>query len=69
VISGERNRILWNIDLLLGNDREISNYTTAVTRQRSLNSNRGTACSVRSVLRCHKKDNLARIQSVKELVC
>jgi hypothetical protein len=31
----------WYVDPLLGNDQEISNYTTAVTRQRSVNSNRG----------------------------
>jgi hypothetical protein len=38
------------------NDREISNYTTAVTRQRLVNSNRGTMFSVRSVpRRCRQK--------------
>jgi hypothetical protein len=34
------HKILWHVDLLLGNDSEISNYTTAVTRQRPVNSNR-----------------------------
>jgi hypothetical protein len=34
--------ILWNVDPLLGNDRKINNYTTAITRQRPTNSNRGT---------------------------
>jgi hypothetical protein len=48
--------ILWHVDPLLGNDREISNYTTAVTRQRLVNSNRGTVFSVPSVLRRYKQD-------------
>jgi hypothetical protein len=39
-ITGGKDNILWHVDPLLGNDCEISNYTTAVTRQRSLNSNR-----------------------------
>jgi hypothetical protein len=29
--------ILWHVELLLGSDREIINYTTAVTRQRPVN--------------------------------
>jgi hypothetical protein len=32
---------LWHVDPLLGNDHEISNYTTAVTRQWHGNSDRG----------------------------
>jgi hypothetical protein len=50
--------ILWHVDTLLGNDRERSNYTTAVTRQRPVNSNRGMVFSVRSVPRCCKQDKL-----------
>jgi hypothetical protein len=34
---------LWHVEPLLGNDRKTSNYTTAVTRQRPVNSNRETA--------------------------
>jgi hypothetical protein len=30
--------ILWNIDPLLGNDREIGNYTTTVARHEPVNS-------------------------------
>jgi hypothetical protein len=41
--------ILWYVAPLVCNDRDISNYTTAVTRQRPVNSNRGTGFSVRSV--------------------
>jgi hypothetical protein len=40
--------ILWHVDPLLGNDREIGNNTTAVTRQRPVNGNGGTAFSVLS---------------------
>jgi hypothetical protein len=41
--------ILWHVDLLLGNDNEIGNYTTAVTRQRPVNSNRAAfSCVVRA---------------------
>jgi hypothetical protein len=42
---------------LLGNDSEISNYTTAVTRERLANSNRETVFSVRSVQRYYKQTN------------
>jgi hypothetical protein len=48
--------ILWNVVPLLGNDRE-TNKTTDVTRQRPLNSNRGTVFSVRSVPSCYKQDS------------
>jgi hypothetical protein len=41
--------ILWHVDSLLGNDREISNYRIAVTRHRPVNSNRGVVFSVRSM--------------------
>jgi hypothetical protein len=47
--------ILWYIDPLLGNDREANNSTTTVTRQRPLNSNRGTVFSVRSALGRYKQ--------------
>jgi hypothetical protein len=43
---------------LLGNDREISNYTTTVTRQWSVNSKRGTVFPVRSLPRRYKQDKL-----------
>jgi hypothetical protein len=47
--DGSKNVILlWHVDPLLGNDREISKYATAVTRQRSISSNRETEFSVRS---------------------
>jgi hypothetical protein len=49
---------LRHVDLLLGNDREINNYTLAVTRQPPVNSNRETVFSVRSVPRCYKQDKL-----------
>jgi hypothetical protein len=49
--------LLWHVDLLLGNDREISNYTTAVTRQRSVN-NRRRVFYVRPVPRWYKQDKL-----------
>jgi hypothetical protein len=47
-----------HVDPLLGNDREINNYATAVTMQQPVNSNRGTMFSVRSMLRCYKQDKL-----------
>jgi hypothetical protein len=50
--------ILWNVDPLLGNDHEISNYTTALTRQRSVSSNTGMAFSVRFVPICYKQDKI-----------
>jgi hypothetical protein len=40
---------LWHVDPLLGNDREISNYKTIVTRQGPVNGNREMVFSVRSV--------------------
>jgi hypothetical protein len=48
--------ILWNLDPLVGNDHEISSYTTAVIRQQPVKSSRGTAFSVRPVPRCLKQD-------------
>jgi hypothetical protein len=50
---------MWHVDPLLGNDSNISNYTRTVIRQRPVNSNRGTMCSVRSVSICYKQGQLA----------
>jgi hypothetical protein len=50
------HNVLWHEAPLLGSDREISNYTTTVRRQRSINSNRGKVFSVRFVPRCYKQD-------------
>jgi hypothetical protein len=50
------NYIMWHVDTLLGNDRKISNYTTAVTSTRPVNSKRGKVFSTRSVPRCYKQD-------------
>jgi hypothetical protein len=66
----------YNIVSLLGNGREISNYTTAVfsqrlrkqTRTQKLHSNRETAFSLRSFPRCYKQDNLGVGWWVSELV-
>jgi hypothetical protein len=46
-----RENILWHVDPLLGNDRETSNKTMAVTRQPPVNSNSETVFSVRYVPR------------------
>jgi hypothetical protein len=67
---------MWHIDTLLGKDREISNYTTAVPRQwlkvimwspqqtqmQQLH-NRGMVFSMRSVSRCYKQGQLAVVVS------
>jgi hypothetical protein len=58
--------LLWHVDPLLSNDREIINYTTAVTRQRTINNNRETVFSVRSVPKCYKQDKL--VERVSEWV-
>jgi hypothetical protein len=63
-VREKRNKLGWNKNTvackpLLGNDREISNYTTAITMQRLVNSNRGIVFSARSVPRCYKQYNLA----------
>jgi hypothetical protein len=50
--------ILWHVDPLLGDDHEISNYTTAVTKQLPVNTNRKKVFSVRSVSRCFKQVKL-----------
>jgi hypothetical protein len=39
--------ILWHVDPLLGNDSEIINYATAITRQRPVKSNRGMVFNMR----------------------
>jgi hypothetical protein len=46
------------MDPLLGNDREIRNYTTAVTRERPVNSKIRTVFSVLSVQRFYKQGQL-----------
>jgi hypothetical protein len=56
---------LWHIYTLLSNDREISNYKTAITRPRHLNRNRKTVFSVRAVPRSYKHGQSVR--SVKPL--
>jgi hypothetical protein len=54
-VGNEALDIIWrHVEQLLRNDCEISNYTTAVTRQRTVNSNRGIVFSVQSVPRCYK---------------
>jgi hypothetical protein len=60
--------ILWHVDPLLGNDRVIGNYTTAITRRRPVNSKTGTVFSVRSLPRCYKQDKLMRSEVVGEFV-
>jgi hypothetical protein len=49
---GLKEGAVWHVDLLLGNDREISSYTTAVIRWQPVNSNRGMVFSVWSMPRC-----------------
>jgi hypothetical protein len=48
--------ILWHVDLLLGNNHEISNYAMGVTRQWPVNGNRGTLFPVQSMLKCYRQD-------------
>jgi hypothetical protein len=55
--------IEWQVVHLLGNDREISNYTTAVTRQWPVNRNRKTLFSVQSVPRCYKQEKLGTVSN------
>jgi hypothetical protein len=58
--------VLWHVDLLLGNDREISNYTSAVAKQwlckqtwmQQLHCNRGMVFSTRSMPRSYEQDKL-----------
>jgi hypothetical protein len=54
--------------LLGGDDRQISIYTTAVTRQRPVNSNKGTVFYVRFVPRCYKRGKL-RDRGVLQFSC
>jgi hypothetical protein len=59
--------ILWHVDPLLGNDREIIKRTTAVVRSRilqqtqnqQLHCNRGAVFSMLSVRNCYKQGQLA----------
>jgi hypothetical protein len=55
--------ILWHVDTMLGYDRKKSNYTTAFTRHRPVNSNRGTVFSVLSVPRYYKQNKIGVIVS------
>jgi hypothetical protein len=50
--------IVWHVNPLPGNERGISICTTAVTRQRPVDSSRGAVFSLRSVLRYSKQDKL-----------
>jgi hypothetical protein len=50
--------ILCHVDMLLGNDREISNTTTTVTRQLPVNCNGGAVFSAWSIQRCYKQGQL-----------
>jgi hypothetical protein len=59
--------MLWHVDLLLGNGREISNHTTAVTKQRPVNSNKGTVFFVWCVPRCYKAGQVRRVELIGEL--
>jgi hypothetical protein len=56
--SSEFCYILWQVDPLLDNYREISNYTTVVTMQRSVHNKRETVFSVLSVPGCYKQDKI-----------
>jgi hypothetical protein len=72
VRTERRVLVLWHVDPLLGDNREIGDRTAGVAKQRPadnrgmvlsarsakqrLNSNRGTVFRVRSVLRCYKQD-------------
>jgi hypothetical protein len=61
--------VLWYVDPLLGNGNEMSNYTTAVTRQQPVNDDIGIMFSVQSVPKCYKQDKLGvRSELVGELV-
>jgi hypothetical protein len=51
-------RFMCHAGALLRSDCEISNYITAVTRQRPINSNRRKLCSMRTVPRPYKQDKL-----------
>jgi hypothetical protein len=59
------SKILWHVDLLLRKDHEISSYTMDITRQQTINSNRLTAFSVWTVLRCYKQDKLGVSQLLR----
>jgi hypothetical protein len=46
---------MWNVDPLLGNDHEMSNFTTAVMAPPK-DTNRRAVFSKRSLLRCYKSN-------------
>jgi hypothetical protein len=52
-----QKNILWHVDLLLGNNGETNDWTTAIIKQRLVNSNRGTLFSVQSMPRYYKQDS------------
>jgi hypothetical protein len=55
--------LLRHVCPLLDNDREISDYTTVVAKERHVNSNRETPFSVRSVSKCYKQDRLGVVST------
>jgi hypothetical protein len=55
-LRGDRT-ILWHADPLLGNDSEINNWTTVVTRQQSVNRSKEKFFFVRFVPRCYKQES------------
>jgi hypothetical protein len=55
------NILVYYVMLLFGNNLEVSDYTTAVTKQWPVNSNRGSAFSVRCVLRSYKEGKLSEL--------
>lgn len=63
---GRGDTVLYISDPLLGNDYEISNYTTVVTRQWPVNSSRRSVLSLRSVPRCYKQVQLVVALSASE---
>jgi hypothetical protein len=68
--------IMWHVEKLLDNDREIGNYTTAVAKQRlrkqtyfhGMHCNRRTVFSTRSVPICYKEDKWWVSEWVRESV-
>jgi hypothetical protein len=52
----------------LDRQRPQNNWKTAITMQRSINSNRGTIFSVQSLPRCYKQDSLCGVSGVESIV-
>jgi hypothetical protein len=61
----KKKETLLYVDPLLGNDPETNNYTTTVTRQRPVNSNRGTLSSMRFVSRCYRRSEVSQLSWVE----